>query len=136
MLHILSNGQVENSNKEIIKGLRRDLKESKTTTRRATNDTPFRLAYGTDVLVHVEVRLPSYINQIFVLKKNEEGLRENLDLDGELTEIATSHNAAYQQKVAQHFDSGVCKRLFQVGEYVLIETTSSKHDQLGKLTPN
>ncbi|KAL8156579.1 hypothetical protein AgCh_001614 [Apium graveolens] len=74
------NGQVENANKSIIKGIEKILEDAKglwvdelphvlwayyTNTRRAKNNTSFRLAYGTDSLVPVEVGLPSYRNQIF-----------------------------------------------------------------------
>lgn len=146
-----SNGQVENANKTIIKGIEKRLEEAKglwvdellnvlwayrTTPRKATNETPFKLAYGTDALVPVEIGLPSYRSIVFNLEKNEEGLRANVDLAEELREKATLHIAAYQQKVAQHFDSGVKKRLFHVGDYVLRETATSKPDQLGKLMPN
>ncbi|XP_074347263.1 uncharacterized protein LOC141686105 [Apium graveolens] len=73
--HPQGNGAIEAANKVIFRGIKKRLGESKgrwaeelpwilwayrTTPRTSTGETPFRMAYGTEALVPVEVGLESY----------------------------------------------------------------------------
>ncbi|KAK3018400.1 hypothetical protein RJ639_003855 [Escallonia herrerae] len=93
--HPQSNGQTENMNRSILQGLKRKLDDAKgawvderpkvlwayrTTPHSMTGETPFRLCFGTEVLLPIEVGLPTVRVLQFLEAKNEENLRGNLDL--------------------------------------------------------
>ena len=56
----------------------------RTTTRTPTRETPFRLAYGSDAIILVEVGLTSYRVENYAEGKNEEAIRLHLDLVDEV----------------------------------------------------
>lgn len=97
----------------------------RTATRSSTGETPFKLAYGTDALVLIEVSLESYRTEVFNLGRNEFGLQSNVDLLEEEREGAYRRNLKYQLQAAQYYDSGIEKRSFQVGDLVLRELATS-----------
>nr|XP_017250755.1 PREDICTED: uncharacterized protein LOC108221384 [Daucus carota subsp. sativus] len=145
------NGAIEAANKIIFHGIKKRLGEAKglwaeelpwvlwayrTTPRSSTGETPFRLAYGTDSLVSVEVGLESYRTRVFNPDTNEYGLRGNLDLLEEEREAAHHRNVRYQQQASQYYDSGIRKRSFRVGDMVLRDLATSMPTKQGKLMPN
>ncbi|XP_063949875.1 uncharacterized protein LOC135152721 [Daucus carota subsp. sativus] len=149
--HPQGNGAIEAANKIIFHGIKKRLGEAKglwaeelpwilwayrTTPRSSTGETPFRLAYGTDSLVPVEVGLESYRTQVFDPDTNEYGLRGNLDLLEEEREAAHQRNVRYQQQASQYYDSGIRKRSFRVGDMVLRDLATSMPTKQGKLMPN
>ncbi|KAL5576842.1 hypothetical protein UlMin_018541 [Ulmus minor] len=93
--HPQSNGQVEAVNKTIKNNLERKLNGAKgawvdelprvlwayrTTCRTSTNETPFSMTYGTEVVVPTEIGEPSFRVEQFDPESNVEGLSLNLDL--------------------------------------------------------
>ncbi|KAK2999057.1 hypothetical protein RJ639_024268 [Escallonia herrerae] len=97
--HPQSNGQTENMNRSILQGLKRKLDDAKgawvdelpkvlwayrTTPYSVTCETPFLLCFGTEALLPVEVGLPTVRVLQFSEAENEENLRRNLDLVGDL----------------------------------------------------
>ena len=73
--HPQTNGQAEGANKSILHGLQKKFDEAKgkwaeelhgvlwalrTTTKAATGETPFMLAYGSEVVLPVEVALQTH----------------------------------------------------------------------------
>lgn len=94
------------------------------------------LAYGTDALVPVEIGSTSLRVSQFKEIYNEEGLRTNMDLLEEVREKSLIRLAAYQRKVAKHYNKGVKLRRFEVRDYVLREVEASTPQNLGKLLPN
>ncbi|XP_017228331.1 uncharacterized protein LOC108203718 [Daucus carota subsp. sativus] len=147
----MGNGAIEAANKVIFQGIKKRLGEAKglwaeelpwvlwayrTTPRSSTGETPFRLAYGTDSLVPVEIGLESYRTQVFDPKTNEFGLRGNLDLLEEEREAAHQRNVRYQQQASQYYNLGVRKRSFKVGDMVLRDLATSMPTKQGKLMPN
>ena len=88
--HPQANGQVEVMNRSLLKIIKTRLKGAKgiwpdelpsvlwayqTTTRTPMGETPFRLAYGSEVVITVEVRLASYRVENFDENKNDEVIR-------------------------------------------------------------
>ena len=88
--HPQANGQVEVMNRSLLKIIKTRLKGAKgiwpdelpsvlwayqTTTRTPMGETPFRLAYGSEVVITVEVRLTSYWVENFDENKNDEAIR-------------------------------------------------------------
>lgn len=108
----------------------------RTTPISSTRKTPFRLAYGTDALIHVEVGLDSCRTEVFNLENNDFGLRANVDFPKEEREAAYEKNHKYQLKVTQYYNLGIKKRSFQVSDLVLRELATSMLTKQGKLQPN
>ncbi|RDX68268.1 hypothetical protein CR513_52759, partial [Mucuna pruriens] len=93
--HPQSNGQVEAANKVILRGLQKPLEEAKgrwveelpqilwsyyITPHSTTNETPFRLTFGTEVVIPVNIGELFPRTALFQSGQNEEELRANLDL--------------------------------------------------------
>ncbi|GKV04134.1 hypothetical protein SLEP1_g16333 [Rubroshorea leprosula] len=124
-----SNGQAESANKIILRCLKacvlvahsnwvhelnKVLWSCCTTPSLATGETPFNLAYGAEVVIPVEVELPSYRSNRHNDPNNEQLLRENLDLVKE-SEIEK----------------------LQVGDLVLRKARlTNAYSHMGKLAPN
>ncbi|XP_074378641.1 uncharacterized protein LOC141720188 [Apium graveolens] len=119
--HPQGNEAIEAANKMIFQGKKKRLGEAKeswaeelpwvlwayrTTPRSSTGETPFRLAYGTDLLVPVKEK-----------------------------EAAHQRNIKYSLQAAQHYDSGIKKRSFGVGDLVLRELVTSMPTRQGNLQP-
>ena len=67
----------------------------KTTTRTPTGETPFRLTYGSEAVIPVEVGLASYKVDNHDENKNDETMRLQLDLIDEVRAIAEQRLAQY-----------------------------------------
>ncbi|XP_074327077.1 uncharacterized protein LOC141665021 [Apium graveolens] len=93
--HPEGNGAVEAANKVIFQGVKKRLGEAKgrwaeelpwilwayrTTPRTSTGETPFRMAYGTEALILVEVGFESYRTETYNVETNSFGLRANIDI--------------------------------------------------------
>ena len=97
--HPQANSQVEVTNLSLLKIIKTRLEGAKgiwpdelpsvlwayhTTARTPTGETPFRLVYGTDAIIPVEVGLTSYQVENHSEDKNEDALRLQLDLVDEV----------------------------------------------------
>ncbi|GKV48613.1 hypothetical protein SLEP1_g55410 [Rubroshorea leprosula] len=93
--HPESNGMVESVNKCILEGIKPRLEQHKTkwadelnnvlwayrtTSRTATCETPYHLAFGTEAVIPVEIGVSSFRVTHFDEGRNGQLLRENLDL--------------------------------------------------------
>ena len=93
--HPQANEQVEVTNRTLLKIIKTRLEGAKgiwpdelpsvlwayrTTTRTPIGETPFRLTYGADAVIPVEIGLTSYRVQSYTEDKNEEAMRLQLDL--------------------------------------------------------
>ncbi|GAU34117.1 hypothetical protein TSUD_65960 [Trifolium subterraneum] len=148
--HPQTNGQAEAANRVILRGLRRRMGASKgnwteelhnilwsyrTTPHSTTGETPFRLTYGTEAVIPVEIGEPS--SRIEYPPKediNDELLREELDLVEELRTVASLREATLKQQIAARHDKRVIKREFEVGSLVL--RRNQKDSREGKLAAN
>ena len=79
----------------------------RTTRKSATQETPFILAFGTEVIALVEVGLKSPRVEFANDEHNEESLRLNLDLLEEKREQVLKRAEDYQQKIARYRDRKV-----------------------------
>lgn len=90
-----ANGQVEITNKAILQGIKKRLLEAttnwvdelpnvlwghRTTPRAATGLSPFKMAYGTEAVLPVEISMGSPRIEDFSPEKSEESLRLENDL--------------------------------------------------------
>ncbi|XP_074337528.1 uncharacterized protein LOC141674727 [Apium graveolens] len=90
-----------------------------TTPRTTTGETPFSLVYGCEAMVPVEVGSGSFRRDNYDSEANEVNHRPYLDMIEETREDAQIRVAAYQQRIARHYNSKVRARTFKVGDLVL-----------------
>lgn len=150
--HPQANGQVEVTNRTLLKIIKARLEGAKgiwpdelpsvlwayrTTVRVPTGETPFRLAYGTDAVIPVEIGLTSYRVENYSENDNDEGMRLQLDLVDEVRATAEQRLARYQNLMAKYYNSNVRQRDFQIGDLVLRKVMGAARDpSQGKLGPN
>ena len=82
-------------------------------------ETSFRLTYGSEAIIPVEVRLTSYRVHNHDKSRNDVAIRLQLDLVDEVRATAKQRLAWYQDRMAKHCNSWVRHRDFQVRELVL-----------------
>lgn len=102
--------------------------------RTPTGETSFSLAFGIEAMIPVEIGMATHRTTNFDSEKNEEGLRNNLNLLKERRDKATLWIAAYNQKIAKYYNSRVKTRRFTIGDLVLRKVRLSTQDLIeGKL---
>ncbi|GAU39244.1 hypothetical protein TSUD_396900 [Trifolium subterraneum] len=100
-----------------------------------TGETPFRLTYGTEAVIPVEMEEPSSrIEYPHEEDINDELLIEELDLVEELRTGTSLREATLKQKIAARHDKRVIKREFEVGSLVL--RRNQRDSREGKLAAN
>ncbi|XP_074324195.1 uncharacterized protein LOC141660912 [Apium graveolens] len=106
-----------------------------TTPRSVTGETPFRLAYGVDVVIPVEISLTSPRVDVFDPALSLEGLRLHNDLLEETREEARMRMIVQQEKTARYFNKKVKPKDFKVNDLVLRDSTASQPTVSGKFKP-
>ncbi|GFZ05223.1 hypothetical protein Acr_17g0007950 [Actinidia rufa] len=127
--HPQANGQVEVTNRTILRNLKARLERSKSEW---AEDLPSILwAY------HTTSRIPmGETPYSMVFESNEAELRLNLDLLEEKREKAEIRQASYKFQVAKYYNQRVRHRSFLPGDLVLRRVTlSTKEPNAGKLGP-
>lgn len=66
-------------------------------TKVPTGETPFRLTFGTEVVIPVEVGLTSIQVKTFEERKNQQELNSNLDLVNKVRDEARLRMAKYKE---------------------------------------
>ncbi|XP_016195174.1 uncharacterized protein LOC107636162 [Arachis ipaensis] len=127
--HPQTNGQVESANKVILLGLKKLLDNKKgawadelasvlwsyrTTEQSATGETPFRLTYGVDAIIPVEIGEPS---PLLLLKGVVEAVEK--DLVDKTREKAHLSEVALKQRMALRYNTKVLKRDFEQNDLIL-----------------
>ena len=134
-----ANGQVEATNKVIFQGIRKWLDQKKgawadelasvlwsyrTTPQSSTSETPYRLTYGVDAVIPVEIGEPS---PWLLLGGVEEAIEK--DLIDETREMAHLSEAALKQRIALRYNARVLRRNFEPNDLVL------RRNDVGTPTP-
>ena len=132
--HPQANGQVEVTNRSLLKLIKSRLEGAKglcpeelpsilwayrTTVRIPTGETPFRMTYGSEVVVPVKIGLTTLRTSTYDDQQNEEQLRLNLDLIDEVWEMAETRMKRYQKNMVCHYNAKVKPRQFFIGNLVL-----------------
>ena len=78
--------------------------------RTPTGETPFKLAYGSETVIPVEVHMANHRVTMYQDKDNKEQLRLNLDLIDEVRTNTDERMARYKNLMARQYDAMVKPR--------------------------
>ena len=150
--HPQSNGQAEVTIRTLKAALKTKLEDLKggwveylpevlwayrTTQKSATRETPFALAYGTEAVAPVEIRIKSPRIELASEEQNDEALRLNLELLDERREQVLQRTEEYQRRTARYYNKKVKPRRYVPGDLVLKKLLPArKNPSHGKLGPN
>ena len=109
----------------------------RTTVRTPTEETPFKLAYGSKAVIPAKVHMANHRVTMYQDKDNEEQLRLNLDLIDEVRTDAEERTTRYKNLMARQHDAMVKPRRFNIRDLVLKKVSlTTKNPAHGKLGPN
>ena len=91
----------------------------RTTHRISIEETPFRLAYGIEIVIPMEIDLLSDRVRNFYEATNSDRLRTDLDLLDEVREQAHVRMATYKQRIVRYYNIWVKSKSFQKGDLIL-----------------
>ena len=150
--HPQSNGQAEVTIRTLKAALKTKLEDLKggwveylpevlwayrTTQKSATRETPFALAFGTEAVAPVEVRIKSPRIELASEEQNDEALRLNLELLDERREQVLQRTEEYQRRTAKYYNKKVKPRSYVPGDLVLKKLLPARRNPAhGKLGPN
>ena len=127
--------KLEDLKGELVEYLLEVLWAYRTTRRSATQETPFALAFGTEVVAPVEVGLKSPRIELGSIEHNDEALRLNLDLLDEKREQVRKRMKDYQRKTTRYYNQKVKPKSYKPGDLVLKKLLPTRknpaHGELG-----
>ncbi|XP_057419037.1 uncharacterized protein LOC130713272 [Lotus japonicus] len=147
--HPQSNGQVESANKVILNGVKKRLGEAKrlwvdelitviwaynTTPQSTTGETPFKLTYGVDAMIPVEVQEVTFRVATYNEEQNDMNRLVDLNLADEIQAEVRLRQAVVKQRSKRRYNTRVVPRQMEVGDLVLRRKTRGPDDS--KLSPN
>ena len=91
-----------------------------------TKDTPFNLAFGSDAITLVEIRINSLRIAHFDPKQNESNLQANLDLLEKIRQDASVKTVVRKRQVAQYYNKQVKVKNFEERDLVLRNFRASR----------
>jgi len=109
-------------------GLKNVLWAYRTTTRVPTGETPFKLTFGTETDIPVEVGLTSYRVKTYKDQKNQQELNSNLDLIDEVREEAIKRMAKHKEPMVIYYNIKVKVRMFNTRDLVLRKVSQATRD--------
>ena len=89
------------------------------TSRTSTRETPFSLAYEIEVMIPVEVGIPSLRCVTYDQEENHALKQYELDLLEEKYDIVALKIVSYKRRSKRYFNSKVKERRFKEGELIL-----------------
>ena len=108
----------------------------RTTSQKSTGVSPFTLTYGMEVIIPIEIRMPTLRIKV-PGTANAEAISKDLDMENELREAATIRVASYQQRMANLYNKHVKPRAFRVGDLILRKVFENMVDPTtSKFQPN
>ncbi|XP_072073850.1 uncharacterized protein [Arachis hypogaea] len=93
-----------------------------TTIQSTTGETPFKLVYGTEVLIPIEVGIPTLRAVLYNQNHNIDTRKAKLDLAEEDRDIAAIKQRAMKQLAERRHNKKVVPRTFNEGDLVLKRT--------------
>ena len=105
--------------------------------RTPTGETPFKMAFGIETVVPVEIAVSSIRRAWYDEKSNDEGLKLALDYLPEVRDGATKRMTLYQERMMRYYNQRVKLKRFNPRDIVLrkvLEATKDPNEE--KLGPN
>ena len=87
--------------------------------RTSIGETAFKLAYGSEVVIPVEVHMAKHRVMKYQDEENEEQLHLNLDLIDEVRMDAKQRTTRYKNLMARQYDAMVKPKRFNIGDLIL-----------------
>ncbi|XP_072088210.1 uncharacterized protein [Arachis hypogaea] len=150
--HPQTNGLAEAANKIILQGLKKKLEDSKgewaelipevlwsynTAEQSSTKETPFRLVYGCDIMIPIEVSLQNIRTMKLGERQNVENRRTELDLVEEDRDISELQQLDFKRAIARKYNKRLKPRILSKGYLVLRKFEDIRRLQgHGKLSAN
>ena len=107
------------------------------TVRTLTGETPFKMAFGTEAVVLVEIGMSSIRRAWYDDKSNDEGLKLALDCLPVVRDDASQRMALYQERMMRYYNQRVKLKRFNPRDMVLRKISQATKDlNEGKLGPN
>ena len=95
------------------------------TTRTPTRETPFKIAFGTEAVIPMEVSLSSLEREPFNEKTIDVSRKLNLDCLDEVRKDSLQRMTKYKQKMTKYHDQKVKPRRFNLRDLVLCRVTKA-----------
>ena len=112
-------------------------RDNRTTVRTPTRETPFKLAYGSEVVILAEVLMANHRVMKYQDEDNKEQLHLNLDLIDEVRMNEEQRTMRYKNLMARQYDAIVKPKRFNIGDLVLkMVSLATRNPTHGKLGPN
>jgi hypothetical protein len=109
----------------------------RTTPRSLTGETPFSPTYGVEVVIPLEVGLPTLRSEEYDRENNELMLAKDMDLAQKRRDLAMIKLASYQGDLKKRYGKNVSERSLAPGDLVLRKVLGSRKDPTqGKLGAN
>ena len=105
------------------------------TPRILTKETPFKLTFGTEAMIPLDIGLPTPQVENFNQLGNDAQLWANLDLLDEAREQALIRMVVYRHRVTRYYNSQVKSKVFKVKDLVLRRAEVSQSTTITKLSP-
>ncbi|GJY87176.1 reverse transcriptase domain-containing protein [Tanacetum coccineum] len=148
--HPQTNSLVERANRSLGEGIKARLGEKnknwveeishvlwahRTMIKSSNGETPFSLTYGTEVVIPVEIGMPTLRTVEVDMIKNNEDLGINLDILEERREQAAIQEARSKAKMEKYYNVKVRSTSFRPGDFVYRNNEASHAEDGGKLGP-
>ena len=105
--------------------------------RTPTGETPFKMAFGIETVVPVEIGVSSIRRAWYDEKSNDEGLKLALDYLPEVRDGATKRMTLYQERMMRYYNQRVKLKRFNPRDIVLRKVSEATKDpNEEKLGPN
>ncbi|GJT76638.1 reverse transcriptase domain-containing protein [Tanacetum coccineum] len=101
----------------------------------SNEDTPFSLTYRTEVVIPVEIGMPTIRTSEVDQVQNNEALQINLDLLEERKKEAVIREAKSKAKMEKYYNAKVRNTSFKPGDLVYRNNDASQAEDTGKLGP-
>ncbi|XP_025680553.2 uncharacterized protein [Arachis hypogaea] len=150
--HPQTNGQAEAANRVVLQAIKKKLNDAKgewaelipeilwgynTTIQTTTGETPFKLVYGSEALIPIEVGIPTLRTELYNEQHNSHARNAELDLAEEARELAAIRQRAIKQITEKKHNKRVSPRTFTEGDLVLRRTEEARRPPAhGKLAAN
>ena len=149
--HPQSNGQVVAINKTLKESIKKHYERFRTgwvdklprvlwgyrpTKRSSTEESPFRLAFGCEAVLPIELELANLRIQSYDELVNDIGLRAQKDLLDEVSEEVNKRRHAYQRRAERYYNKKVRPRSFLPSDLVCRKLEAARLSEArGALTP-